>query len=149
MNINFKLSLALGGALLISGCSLPESRQVLDHHKDATSTFGVVISSKIKIQVPLPIDASETKVPVTSDSTAGIEFFRGVWGKLNGSSRHRVYTEVQYQGEDHTVGTIDLPESAKQKYEPGDKIQILSDGDQRTAVNLSQRARLGLVAPPR
>lgn len=137
----------IAALMSLSACAFPPSKTLLPSDVGVTETRGVVLAVQIKTQEPLPIDLSATTVPVTSDSTAGIELIRGVWGALDGTSRHRVYAEVRYQDDGLKEGVVDLPVTAKQKYQPGDKIQILHKEGQRTVVNLSQRARLGLVGP--
>ena len=143
----FQKTVIILSLLGLSACSMPASKTLLPYSSDVMAKQAVVLSAQVKQQEPLPINVSATTVPITSDSTAGIELLRGVWGALDGTSRHRVYTEIRYQDSDQQIATIDLPESAKQKYEPGDKIQILHKEGQRTVVNLSQRARLGLQGP--
>ena len=96
---------------------------------------------------PLPIDMSATTVPVTSDSTAGTELIRGIVGALDGSSRHRSYIELRYKTEAGEENIIELPAAAKSKYQAGDRIRVLSKDHQKTVVNQTLRARLGLVAP--
>ena len=140
-----KLVWVVMNAALVVGCAMPQSRTVLLNDDGVVSARGVVLSLASKSQKPLPIDLSATTVPIESDSTAGIDLIRGVWGALDGTSRHRTYTELRYKDDKDQVLTIDLPEAAKSRYAPGDRITVLHKDGQRTVVNLSQRTRLGLV----